>query len=191
MENKRLSLKDIGIKKLVILLLSGVILIVLSVSDFFTTSKDSPKAAEDNNSVSISSTELISNEQTDDYKAALESILSNMAGVGAVEVMITYENMGEAFVLQDINESTEKLLENDGSGGSRTDENGSVRSEAVIISDSGREAPVILKENQPKVSGVFVIAQGAGNNTVKLAVSSAIQSLFDIPAHKIFVYEMK
>ena len=47
------------------------------------------------------------------------------------------------------------------------------------------------KITAPKVSGVLVVAQGGGNETIQQEMKEAIMALFGIEEHKIKVVKMK
>ena len=49
----------------------------------------------------------------------------------------------------------------------------------------------MVKTLQPKVEGVLVIAEGAGNSVVKKNISEAVEVLFGIDAHRIKVAKKK
>ncbi len=45
-------------------------------------------------------------------------------------------------------------------------------------------------ENMPEIEGVVVVAQGGGEPTVVSEITSAIEALLGVPAHKIKVLKM-
>ena len=51
--------------------------------------------------------------------------------------------------------------------------------------------PLIVQKQMPQVTGVLVIAQGAGKNSVKENIIQAVKVLFDISEHNIKVITMK
>ena len=53
---------------------------------------------------------------------------------------------------------------------------------------SGGE-PVILSKSYPKVKGVVVIAEGAGNTNVKANILDAVTTAFNIASHKVCILE--
>jgi stage III sporulation protein AG len=59
----------------------------------------------------------------------------------------------------------------------------------VYSSTSGGE-PYVVKEIEPEVEGILVVAEGAGNETVVNEITYAVQVLFDVPVHKIKVVKM-
>ena len=52
------------------------------------------------------------------------------------------------------------------------------------------ESPFVSRTCTPKIAGVLVVAEGAGDSVVKQEILSSVQSLFAIEAHKITVVKM-
>lgn len=75
---------------------------------------------------------------------------------------------------------TEHLQEADGDGGTRISEKSTQEKTAVLTGES----PYLTKELTPEVEGVVAVVSGAGAEKV-LAITEAVQALFDIPAHKV------
>ena len=48
-----------------------------------------------------------------------------------------------------------------------------------------------MKELEPEVEGVIVIALGCGNASVKQNILEAVQALFPVEAHKIKIMKME
>ena len=47
----------------------------------------------------------------------------------------------------------------------------------------------IIKEINPEIKGVIIVAEGAKDSKVKLKISRAVQTVLDIPAYRVTVYE--
>ena len=114
-----------------------------------------------------------------------------MEGVGKVEVMLTLENSEEQIVLKDRPNTQENLNETDTSGGSRVSSNSQYEEETVLITTkAGETVPYVTKEIVPRIKGVIVLAQGAGDGKIQTMISNAVSVLFDIPIHKVQVLQM-
>ena len=85
----------------------------------------------------------------------------------------------------------ETTTEQDGAGGVRTIIQTEQQEKSVSKQASGEELPYVIKELEPEVEGVVVIAEGSKSGTVDLDIVEAVQALFDLPAHKIKVLKMK
>ncbi len=117
----------------------------------------------------------------------LETILSSVKGAGKVKVMITLESSSELVLQTDEGGSSEEIHEEDSAGGTR-DSSQSNYTKDTVKAGSGDE-PFVIKEINPKVSGVLVIAEGAGSAFVKNEIYEALEALFNLPVHKIKVLE--
>ena len=113
-----------------------------------------------------------------EYQKRLEEqlvgILQQMDGVGKVQVMITLKDEGTV------------LVEKDKSG---TKENG-INEETVYSKIDSDQVPFVSRQITPKVEGVLVVAQGAGNVVVVKNISEVLEALFSIEVHKIKVVKM-
>jgi stage III sporulation protein AG len=180
------------VENTVIVIIIGVI-VIIAASTFLNGSKDSgasqPPAGEQENIQTAALTQAGSGDSTEDELAA---ILSKIQGVGRVEVMITYVSGKESVPAYDTRKNESSTDEKDSGGGTRSISQGEYDS-SVVYEDrqGGGKSPVILKEMQPVVKGVLVVADGAGSPEVKERICSAVQVLMDIPIHKIQVVQMK
>lgn len=195
-EKKKLSIKEIGPSRLLILLLVGIFLLVLSFPNMLSQDKSSQGNQADSDG-NLLKDNTIKNDasSTDDYLSDLESrlqkVLSKVEGIGNVEVMITLKSSKELVTLKDTPYTQESVNENDGEGGSRQSSNIEQQESTVIVdSGDGESMPYIIKEIEPEVAGVLVIADGGGNISIKTEIMEAIQVLFNVPAHKIKVMKM-
>jgi stage III sporulation protein AG len=103
----------------------------------------------------------------------LAELLSQMDGVGKVQVMLTLKDSG-ADVL-------DKNVKRDGDA-SETD--------TVVYSKSDGEEPYVTNRFTPDVDGVFIVAEGGGNAVIVSNISDAVMALFGIEAHKIKIVKM-
>lgn len=120
----------------------------------------------------------------------LEEILSEVKGVGEVSVMITLEASEEVVTQKDETLVLNETAEKDAQGGTRTVTGTDKKEETIYYKNGNEETPYITKTKLPKISGVLVVAKGAGNATVKKRIVEIAQALFAVEAHKITVVEM-
>lgn len=116
---------------------------------------------------------------SEDTERRLAGILSEIAGAGEVEVMITYESTGEKLFASDT--STETVDQSDTSQTSRQD----------IKPITPSNEPVVSKQLYPKVKGVIVVAEGAGDARVRQSLTEAVKAALDVADHKISVFVKK
>lgn len=113
------------------------------------------------------------------YGASLEerfgNIVSGIEGAGEAKVMITFDS------------SFEKVY----AGNARVEESsGDKTSEKQMVlagSGTGSESPILLKEMCPKVRGVAVICDGAGDKDIERKIKEAAVSLFGVSEFKVYV----
>ena len=171
--------------RLLLLILAGLLLLVI----VWPVSDGSEKKKENE--------EIISADQTDtpeDYAAAMEqrlkTILEKVDGAGEVQVMITVKSTAEQVVEKDESYS-ESRSNKTGSEDNASSSDSISRSESTVYSNgtSGGN-PYVVKEMQPEVEGILIVAEGAGDETVVKEITYAVQVLFDVPVHKIKVAKM-
>lgn len=135
-----------------------------------------------------------SDNNASDYVRRLEtdlsSILSKIQDAGRVSVMITLECGAEIIPAKDESTSEKVTNEKDTSGGTRIINEKTTDDKVVFTAaQGGNSKPLIIKEINPEVKGVIVVAEGAKDSNVKLKISRAVQTVLDIPAYKVTVYE--
>lgn len=142
-------------------------------------------------STAVSSGEVPGGEAYVTYlEEKLESVLSQMEGVGAVEVMVTVSDAGEKVVEKDRDSTTTVTSESDGAGGNRTISENNTEEQTIYVETADETYPYIQKEKLPTVEGVVVVAEGGGNSIVISNISEAVQALLPVEAHRIKVVKM-
>ena len=58
-------------------------------------------------------------------------------------------------------------------------------------SGSGKREALLKTEKQPKVKGVVVVCEGAGNIVVEQRVLNVVTTSLDIPSNKVCVTKLK
>ncbi|WP_281725603.1 stage III sporulation protein AG [Lachnoclostridium phocaeense] len=177
--------------RLLILLLSGVLLLVITlpISDESGESERSGAAGEQSGGV------LPGEEDYAEYmERKLKDVLSKVSGVGEVEVMVTLRSTSEKVVEKDEEKESETMTEQDSQGGTRTTSRNSSSGTTVFGEDgsgtsSGQE-PYVTKELTPIVEGVVVIAQGGDEPVTVQNITEAVQALFNVDTHKIKVMKL-
>lgn len=118
----------------------------------------------------------------------LENLLSQVNGVGNVKVMITLAYGKEIVVANDLNLSESTVKEIDKSGSSKETYDKKKESKKIIVDGKN---PLVLKEIEPKVEGIIIIAQGGDNIYIKSELMKSAQTILNVDAHKIQVMKMK
>jgi stage III sporulation protein AG len=126
-----------------------------------------------------------------DIKAQLEeeltAILTQIKGSGKVDVQITLDTGKEFVYARDTVTETEITEEEDNAGGTRVIKNTKEETKMVMVNGSSSDNPVLLKEIEPTVKGVLVVAEGAKESQVKANLSLAAQTALGLPAYKVLV----
>lgn len=191
MDKKKISIKEIGIPKLIILFLAGIFLVVLTIPDLFGSKSTTEEKKLDMNLAGNQTQESSTSDPVEYNEDKLKKILEIVEGVGEVEVMITLKSSKEQVVLKDSPYEQENLNETDEAGGSRISSSLKNDEKTVLVTNgSGQNAPYVTKEMEALVEGVVVIAEGGGNSKVAIGIMEAVEVLFNIPSHKIKVLPM-
>jgi len=176
------------IENTAIVIVIGIIVIIAGGSIFGTDkSKNAQTKAE--NTVDGS---LPTSSSVEGTEVKLRSLLSQMQGVGKVDVMITYSTTKEDVPAYDIKKNQSSTDEKDSEGGTRSITQEEYESTlAYEDSSSGGKIPVVLKELEPEVKGVLVVAEGADSVEVRERIINAVTVVLDVPIHKVQVVQRK
>ena len=121
----------------------------------------------------------------------LEEIFSLVEGAGQVRVMISPLGGRETVFAVDTVQTQNHSVEEDSHGGSREQRQYSSQEQTVIISDrQGTDRPLVLREVEPSVEGIVIIAQGGNNAQVRADLTRAAQAVLGLDAHMIQVLAM-
>lgn len=196
MEKKKLTIKEIGLEKLIVIFLCGVFLLILSLPKSENNSPNSTTSLQENiqtTGVQLSSKGTSSTEEYEErMENKIEEILKEVEGIGHVKVMITVKSSKEKVTLKDTPYSEETIKESDSAGGTRESKNRKTEEETVLVDGNSQTAvPYVLKEIEPEIEGVLVLAENGNNATLKNEIIEAIQVLFNVPSHKIKVMKMQ
>ena len=175
-ENKKLK----GKEGMIILILVGVLFAVITI----------PTEKKEDGSEKEMVQEVSELSNYDDYEAQLEKrleeILSCVDGVGRVKVMITLQASSKEIIEKDISTQQEHNTnaDNDITSHSTKEEN------AVYTENGNTSMPYVVQEIYPEIEGILVVAEGGDNSYINLAITDAIQALFDVEIHKIKIVKM-
>lgn len=161
-EKKSIFKRLKGIKNIEIviaLILAAIVLLV-----FFGSFGQS--SAKDNQS------EYSFSEYVNTLQNKIETTISNIDGVGKVSIVISFAGSIE----QEYAYTTETVTQ----GSTVTEKN-------TLTLVSGK--PVLLKEKMPEIQGIIIVADGAGDTSVRLEIIRAVQALLKVPNGKIEVFK--
>lgn len=134
-----------------------------------------------------------SNEQ---YQAMLEEKLletvSSVEGVGKAKVMVTLESGVEYVYAQAEKKNTDSTQDYEGDETTRIQQKDQTELSYILVdSGSGKREALLQTQIQPKVKGVVVVCEGAGNVVVEQRVLNVVTTSLDIPSSKVCVTKLK
>ena len=170
---KKMNLKEIGIEKIILIAIAGIVLLLANFSEWKNAISEKTEKKEE---------KMVQTDQNDAYVSALENklvhILENVDGVGRVEVMITLKSSKESVLNKDLSE--ERQTEQEKNSDTQKTNKNEKRQEETILSDSvGNSAPYVVKELEPEIAGIIISCEGAE------------QVLFGVSANHIKVLKME
>lgn len=181
--------QKVGLFRLVLLVLAGVMLLVLSLPSGSSQPSEEKKGIESSGEgdTLFQAMELYAKRQGEETA----KILSKVDGIGKVEVMLTLASSEEKITLQDDSVTKNDASQQDQAGGSRTDSEYQLKEESILVKQDGKESPYVVQVHSPKIEGVVVVAQGIDSSKREAEIIEAIQALFSIETHKIKVMKME
>ena len=193
MEKKKLTIKEIGLPRLLLMLGAGLVLLMLSFPDSRSGENtagdgtDSAPAVSDGENSAAWPDDESAVDAAGALEQRLEELLKKVSGIGDVQVMITLKSSAETVVLKDSPYTSEVTEESDSEGGHRTVTQIEQGEETILANDND---PYVIKRIEPEVQGVVVIAEGAGDLRIVTEIVEAVEVLFEVPAHKVKVMKM-
>lgn len=122
----------------------------------------------------------------------LEEFLSLVEGAGRVRILIGISAHRETVFAVDSTASESFTREEDAQGGNREMSQRSDQSSTVLIPDrNGSSRPLVLRESEPRVEGIVIIAQGGADPIVRSELTRAAQAVLGLDAHRIQVLTMR
>ena len=110
---------------------------------------------------------------------------------GKVNVLITYSQSSEVIAMFNESNSTTITSESDSSVGSRKTEEENLKKEVIFTEEGGTSKPMTQTIVSPKVEGVVITAEGAGDVNIKTNIIAAVEAVTGVATHKIQVFEFK
>jgi stage III sporulation protein AG len=165
--NKKIGLKDLSLKNIGIILLGLIaVWLIINGNPFYSIATNTRVIAEVASNESLNVKEL---------EQRLATVLAGIDGVGEVSVMLTLDS-GKEIV---------PVLEKEATG----ETNISVK--PVIVSSGTGSEPVVLKELEPVIRGVIVVAEGADDIGVRYNLELAVMTVLGIDEHRVEIFNME
>lgn len=180
---------SIGMDKLLLLALCGVVLVIVSIPDGNgkkTGNKKESTLPQETRELTVSG---------EDYCTALErrveELLSGIEGVKKVRVMITLKASGEKVALK---ESTYDQSDSKQQEGEMHREENTYQNREVVVYEKdgqGNTIPYVVKETMPQIEGIAVVLKGGVSADLNLQITNTLLALFHVEPHKISVIGMR
>jgi len=180
-ENKKLAFY------LVALVALGVFALMLGRSQLpALPSYTTPEKPQEPNNLFNHETSAFAQEQA--LETRLEEFFSLVEGAGRVRVMISPLTGRETVFAVDVSKSGSASNEEDSQGGTRETHQYQSQEQTVIITDrQGTDTPLILREIDPQITGIVIIAEGGDSPFVRDALTRAARAMLGVDAHNIQV----
>ncbi|MDO4811609.1 MAG: stage III sporulation protein AG [Eubacteriales bacterium] len=149
-------------KFVVFIILAGVLLMMLPSGKKTQTTKKETTGTEETFSLK-------------EMEEKMTDVLSHIQGVGKIRVMLTLKSGSQLHLAEDISRSDK---ENDTKYDSET---------VTVNRGSGSQEVVVTNQIYPTYQGAVIVCQGAGQSSVRLAVTEAVAALTGLSADKISV----
>ncbi|WP_130807141.1 sporulation stage III protein AG [Senegalia massiliensis] len=133
--------------------------------------------------------EIYEEDYSNEIEIKLKKILSEMKGVGDVEVMVTLLETVENIPATNTTKNKEVTKENDSEGGTR-DVMREESTEQIVMNGNGGEM-ITIKEVKPEIKGVIIAAEGANDIRIKETIYNAVKTVLGISGNKVEVYVKK
>lgn len=185
---------SLKLRYFIVLGLAGLLLLLIS-SLFSNNERDEKEMVTDSldkekMEVTQESTEAVPNEinqLASSYEQDLINMLNKIQGVSEAEVMVNLDSSDVNVYERNLISGVQTTNEEDQSGGTRRVEDRTEDTQIVLVRQGDTETPILVQTKQPEVRGVFIVAKGAEQATVKSWIIEAISSVLDVPSHKISV----
>lgn len=123
----------------------------------------------------------------ENYEKELRDLLNKINGVSEVEIMVNLDSTKVKVYEKNLITGKQTTDESDKNGGTRQIEDYTRESQVVLVRQGDKEVPLLVQTKKPEVRGVFVIAKGVEDITVKKWVIEAVSKVLDVPIHRVSV----
>ncbi len=182
-----------NIENLVVFLVL-LIITVIAINTIWGNDKDETKSKDTNSTYKqlADSLDSSNNKELEEYnlEEELEDILSKIAGVGKVQVLITYSETSEIVAMYNETYTSSNTEETDTNGGIRKIESTDTNKEIIYEEKNGEKIPITQKVIMPKMEGAIITAEGAGNVNTKTNIIQAVSAATGLSSYRIQVFEM-
>lgn len=175
-----------------------LIITIIAINTIWGSENKETKKEENNTSYKQLAQDINNNinsnsEQLTEYnlEQSLEDILSKIAGVGKVEVLVTYSETSEVVAMYNETYKSSNTEETDTNGGVRKIEQMDTNKEIIFEEKEGKQTPITQKVVMPKIEGAIITAEGAENVNTKTNIIQAVSAATGLATYRIQVFQME
>lgn len=121
------------------------------------------------------------------YEKDLQLMLNMIQGVAEVEVMVNVDSTNVNLYEKDLILGLQTTDESDKNGGIRKVEDQMKETKLVYIRQGDQEVPLLVQTKKPEIRGVFIVAKGVEDVSIKQQIIDAVSKVLDVPTYKISV----
>ena len=174
---EKMNTKDLISNLFIILII--LIIFIVAMNILFTNRE------EELDFIGEQSPETMSYVNNTELEKRLIDILGKFKGVGQVDAMITFEDSVETIPASNTIRTVENTKETDSQGGMREVQREDTNVQ-IVNSQSG--TPMTIKEVNPTIKGVIVVAEGAGDPLVLERLYEAVKTVLGVNGNRVQVY---
>lgn len=152
-----------------IILLGSVGMLLISLSEFLPSEKNTSKASDNYQTFDYEQEEFLENR--------IETELSKISGAGKTSVMLTFDSSKEYYYAKNSTKEEDSEEKN-------------TEFEYVVIEGENGEEPIIIKTTEAQIRGVLVICEGGDDPSVREKIIDALCALLDISSNCVSVAKM-
>ena len=131
-------------------------------------------------------------DEEEQLAAKVRQMLMEIQGAGEVEVSVCLASSSQSEFAINTTTGQKTTQEKDQSGGTRVLTETTDNDQLVVIhGNEGSDIPVTKRQSAPKIAGVLVVAQGAGEPEIKARLFDATCVGLGVEAHKVQVMPKK
>ncbi len=119
--------------------------------------------------------------------ARLQEMLSEIEGAGRVKVTVKLASSSREDYAINTTTGSKTTQEKDQGGGTRTITENTGNNQLVVVRGDKGETPVVEQEQSAKITGVLVVAEGAGDPRVKSDLFQAVRVSMGVEPQNILV----
>lgn len=134
--------------------------------------------------------ELLAAGYAAELEQRLSEMISSMEGAGETRVMITLEDLGETVYAREEKRNVDTQRETTPETQGRSYQKESSEQKYIIIDGKDGRQALVQTKLEPRIQGVVVMCQGAGNLKVEQDITHVVTTALNIPTTRVCVVKI-